>query len=382
MIPKLFDEFVNSDTSYGTSYLGTLTTCTRCDVNEVRNGSYTLELETTVNDICANMIRSQRIIQVKPNPFDDPQYFEIESTERTLDGKIKVSAKHIKSLCFGISTNPVGSKDPENPDVFTNVLPKQAWEYIQASYMGTPREIIPFNFYSNVEGEKDFSLGLTTPETLGDILGGKEGSFLDTWGGEFWWDNFNIYLKAARGSTKYYKIRYGQNISDANQSESCESTYSYVLPYGSVNNTSNHKLNISAPAVAIPNSTAVYKKTKMVDCTEALDGYTYGPQTAGGSTLLELQAVMQNYALHYATSNQLGDLNVNISVTLRAELDEMSQIGLCDTVTVILDNFGTQATAKITEVTYDALMERWDKIVIGSAKVTVSDLILNKNRYV
>ena len=64
------------------------------------------------------------------------------------------------------------------------------------------------------------------------------------------------------------------------------------------------------------------------------------------------------------------------------ELDEMNRIGLCDNVKVILDPFGTSATAKITEVVYDALLERWDKIVVGSPKITAADLILNKRRYI
>jgi phage-related protein len=92
--------------------------------------------------------------------------------------------------------------------------------------------------------------------------------------------------------------------------------------------------------------------------------------------------MMTAYALQYASINALGNLDINIDVTLRAELDEMNQIGLCDIVKVILDPFGTSATAKITSVTYDALLERWDKIVIGSPKITMADLILDKRRFI
>ena len=66
---------------------------------------------------------------------------------------------------------------------------------------------------------------------------------------------------------------------------------------------------------------------------------------------------------------------------MRSELDEMAQIGLCDTVNIELDPFGTQATAQIVDVTYDALMERWNKIVIGTPTITVADFILNKRRF-
>lgn len=96
-------------------------------------------------------------------------------------------------------------------------------------------------------------------------------------------------------------------------------------------------------------------------------------------------AILDNLPLLFSTAMQvvttLIKINVSISITLRAELDEMAQIGLCDTVKVVLDNFGTEATAKITEATYDSLMERWDKLVVGTARVTVADVILNRKRY-
>ena len=44
--------------------------------------------------------------------------------------------------------------------------------------------------------------------------------------------------------------------------------------------------------------------------------------------------MITEYAEEYARVNELGNLNVNIDVTLRAELDDMAQIGLCDTVKV------------------------------------------------
>ena len=117
----------------------------------------------------------------------------------------------------------------------------------------------------------------------------------------------------------------------------------------------------------------------MLDCTGFLDNYSVGEQGARYDTV---RSAMTKYAKAYAKNNRLGELQVTIDVTLRAELDEMSQIGLCDTVKVILDDLGTTATAKITEVTYNTLTERWEKLVVGESRVTVADMILNKGRYI
>ena len=139
------------------------------------------------------------------------------------------------------------------------------------------------------------------------------------------------------------------------------------------------KINFYAPLYTIPNTQSLYTKVFMLDCTDLLDNYEVGEKGTGYDTC---RTAMTNYARTYAANNNLGKLSVSISVTLRAELDEMQEIGLCDSVKVILDNFGTKATAKITEATYDSLLERWDKLIIGDARITVADVILNRKRYV
>ena len=378
MKPKLYNEFQLQNGAYHYTFLGTLTNCRKCKVNEPRNTPPVLSLETTINDDYADLLLSQRMIRIKPNPFDDPQFFEIKKTERTLDGIIKVEANHVASLCFSICTNGDGAT-PEDPIIFRGTA-QQTWDELVNNNISSA---VPFRFTSNISTVADFKSGLTISETLGNILGGKEGSFLDVFGGEFHWDNFNISLNSSRGANRSYKIKYGQNISDATQTETCENTYSHILPYALISTESGAKVSISAPLVEIPNNSSIYQKVYGLDCTELLGPYIYGPNTHDKTiTLTQAQAMMTAYALQYASINNLGNLNINIDVTLRAELDEMSQIGLCDNVKVILDPFGTSATAKITEVVYDALLERWDKIVVGSPKITTADLILNKRRYI
>ena len=373
MLPKLYDEFLTASAGYGKTYLGTLNHCTKCKVKEVRNGSYTLSLETTVNDDCAELITSQKILSVKANPFDDPQYFEIQKTERGLDGIIKVEAKHVKDFCFQICSE--GDYGDVTSGAHETGTPEQIWNKLKTDYIGTT---IPFTFRSNITSTRSLYLGLSVAESLGNILGGKDGSFLDLWGGEYHWDNYTIEFLSSRGENKDYQIRYGANISDAKQTESCESTYTHILPYGKVSN-GTHKISFYAPLYAIPSSQSLYTKVFMLDCTDLLDNYVVGDK---GTGYQECRNAMTNYARTYAAGHNLGKISVSINVTLRSELDEMAQIGLCDTVKVILDNFGTKATAKVTETTYDCLLERWDKLVIGEPKVTVADVIINRKRYV
>jgi len=370
LTPRLYSKIVPSliNTNY---FLGNLNCCTKCEVTECRNGSYTLSLETTVNDDCANLLLSQRIICAKANPFDDKQYFEIQSTERGTNGIIKVECKHIKNYCFQYCSE--GDMAYDGDLLSIKGTPKEVWDKLQKDYITTT---VPFNFSSDITSSSAFTLGISTPETLGNILGGKEGSFLDVWGGEYHFDNFNIHLLKSRGKVQNYILRYGSNISDFTQSENCEETYSHILPYGKVS-LGDHKINFFAPIFEIENHSCTTDKVYMLDCTSFLDSYSVGKQ---GYKYDAVKNAMTKYAKSYARKNNLGSLKVSIDVTIKSELEQMSNLGLCDTVTVILDNIGTKATAKITEVTYDSLNERWEKLVVGESKVTVADLILNKRR--
>ena len=60
-------------------YLGRITDCISCIVTEVLNGDYLLTAEIKVSDALYNIITVQQFIQVKANPFDAPQFFEILS---------------------------------------------------------------------------------------------------------------------------------------------------------------------------------------------------------------------------------------------------------------------------------------------------------------
>ena len=126
MLPKLYNEFLMTSQGYGKTFLGTVNHCKKCLVTEKRNGAYTLELETTVNDDCAGALLSERILKIKPNPFDNPQCFEIQNTVRRPDGIIRARAKHIKSNLFNICTE--GSTQVENAIASFTGTPSDIWD--------------------------------------------------------------------------------------------------------------------------------------------------------------------------------------------------------------------------------------------------------------
>lgn len=377
MIPRLFNSFDTTASGVGAyDFLGSISHCRKCLCTEVRNEEYTLDLETTVNDPVANILLSQRIIAAKANPHDPTQHFVIQKTERNLSGIVKVYAKHVKDFaCQLHSEGDVGTTD--TPFSY-NLTPAGVWNKLFETPSPYIPDACPFTFTSDISTTADFYLGFNDPKTLGAILGGEEGSIKDMYSGEYHYDNYAISFLASRGTTSGYKIRYGQNISTAKQIEDSSQTYSHILPYCSVSRVDGKYIYLFAPLYTIPNSESRTKKVFILDCSDAAAEFQVGMT---GQHWDEVKTAITNYAAHYAASNCIGKSNVSIEVTTRAELDAMKQLGLCDTVKVVLDEFGITTTAKITSVTYNTLLERWEKMTVGTASVTLADLILNKRRY-
>lgn len=383
MIPILY----NSDNSYGTSRtpLGLINHTSRCVVKETLNGEYTLELSTDINDFTNGYISTQKIIEAKPNPQHKPQLFIINKVERFIDGKINIYADHIKSLCNQYVTKNATVYTDDDENILENATPVLAWNKIITENMNDNTQP-PFSFNSDITSKANFSLGLTKSETLGNILGGTEGSFLDTWGGYFEYDNFNIKLLKNRGEKQNYELRYGRNISEATQTEEISSLYSHILPYGEVKDMAQDStIKLVGNLVKIPNSESKFRRVFLYDCSEKtknLKVYSARTETHdAGFGYDETKSKMESLALKYSKSNKLGNISVNIKVTHRAELDEMSKFSLGDDVKVILDNFGTATYSQISEVEYDVLNERWDVIDVGEPKATLASLFLNHKKY-
>ena len=374
MIPRLYDSFNTTSAKGATDFIGTITNCHSCFVKEIRNGEYTLELETSINDSTAGELLSQRIISAKPNPHDPVQCFEIQSTERTTDGNVKVSAKHVKNFaCNLVSLGSISYTDI--PDTY-NLTPEGVWNRLfNNTYI---EDACPFTFTSDITAKADFYLGFNAPKTLGAILGGEEGSMIDMYGGELHFDNYSISLLRSRGQSTGYALRYGCNIENAKQREECTQTYSHVLPFGSVSRSDGKYINIYSDLIEIPDNDSKTKKVFILDCSDAAKQIQVGMQ---GAYYDDARALMTAFANRYISTSGIGNTNVAIDVTARAELDEMQTLALCDTVKVILNDTGITTTAKITTVVYDVLLERWQKMTVGTAAVKLSDLFLNKQRY-
>ena len=376
MIPKLYDTVTSTEAVF----LGSLSSCISCEVVEERNGKYTLTLMITNNDIMVEYIRTQRYILAKPNPHDSPQFFRIYKIERNTDNTLKLFANHIKTIaCNNISNG-------NNAGMTLYGTPSQIYEQLESEYLTESGQNNQFVFKSDIVTNSNLSLGVETPELFGNIMAGKEGSFVDLFGGEYQYDNFTINFLASRGKKQNYKLKYGYNISSATQIENVENLYSQIYPYGKIKISDSNKQQyvyggVGGAAVPIEDTQCLIQRTFLLDCTAQLEEVSMMSDNIDGGYQIA-QEIMQRYAKKYAKDNDLGRIAVNVTIDVASQLEDMLGLALCDEITVVLDKFNSYTTAKITQSVYNTLQERWVSLTIGTQKTTLADIVLNRRRYI
>lgn len=378
MIPELYTATSDENRSLIFNYLGKFKYCTSCKVTEKRNDDYSLVLTLAKDDELANKINTNCAIKALANPQDDPQYFVVYKIERVLNGKITVYAKHIRDILFQIFLKIDSMSHTNGYGGYIEGTPPQIWAQLNGD-TEFPTEFLwpaPFSMKSNFISRNKLKWPLNKPLTVGDILFKIDGSLKDIFPTcDFKWDNFTIYFQPM-GRDTGYSITYGKNISSATQTESNEDVYTHIQPYAVVNNALyNGKLNIKGTLITLNNNTSYYK-SMVLDCSEATKGMSVDTEVGTGysDTIKAIDA----YAQNYLARNDLTSVTVNITVDVRAALDELKDVGLCDTVHVILDDFGTKTSATINEVVFDTLLERWDKLQIGQVTKKLSDVLIGR----
>ncbi len=358
MLPLLYETTSRIISTNSMHYLGRITDCTSCVAAETLNGDYLLTVEVKPTDALYTTITVQQFIQVKPNPFDQPQFFEIYEINRTADGNLTIKAKHIKHCAY----NNLMSAG------YTNDLwetPQELWEQAAEN----PVFANNFIFYSDItDTATGFETGLRKIGTFGDFFAELLLKFV----GEYHYDNFNVEFLKNRGSKKQYVLRWGANISSMEQTLSTEDIKSHIIGVATVHDTyKNEDMQLMCEPYEIVGQQSKTNKLLIVDASWLVDDITVNSNTGENFGFVQ-NACRVAATTHYKDSKP-AEIKINITTDFRAELDEMQEIGLADTIDVIIDDKNTTATAKVSKVEFDCLLERWDNLELGTIKTKLSN---------
>ena len=361
MIPILYPSNETAFTSLG---YGKLSDATECTVTEERNGKYTLELKYPVNGIHYSDIAIGRIVYAVPHDGSDPDGFRIYKISKPLSGIVTISAEHLSYQLSHIPVRP-----------FTATTCPQAMTLLKTASM----ESNPFTFWTDKTTAATYNQ--TEPASIRSRLGGADGSILDVYGGEYEFVGYTVKLWQSRGSNRGVTLRYGKNITDINEEDNIESTYTGVVPY----------YKSSDGTVVMPDSPVEseyadkypFRRTKVVDLSSKFTGTT-------APTKDQLTAAGQSYI----KANSVGVPSVSIKVEFEPlwqteeykDIAPLERVWLCDTVTVYFDKLGIETSAKVTKTVYNVLKDRYDSITLGdntntlASALTSTDSQLAKDR--
>lgn len=352
--------FPHDATEFTTQGWGTLN-CISCFVTEERNGIYELEAKVPLTSPRFDKIVEGNIIVATHSNKGDRQPFQIYGVSRAIDGIVTVRAEHIS---YRLNKNVV--------------MPYTA-SGIQAALSEIPNHTVdtcPFTFETDKTSANTFSSSV--PKSVKSMLFGSEGSIVDTYStGDYEFDLFTVRLWEDRGEDNQVVVRYGRNLTDILQETDISDIYTAIVPYWQgVDENGDEKVVMLSDSPQLATVVSDYvnlfptRRTVAVDLSDKFEEMP---------TVADLKSAAQSYVN--------GNVRRQLVTTVRASYIELSQtdqyknlyehekVNLCDTVTVVYDALGIDEKLKVTEIVYNVLADRNEKITLGDLKKSLANVL-------
>lgn len=349
MIPKLF-EF--SATEFTTNGLGLLNGASSCSVRQVLNGEYELQFTYPINGARFSQLVERAIVIAKPDPISNDQAFRIYRIVKSMKDTVTVYAEHISYDLGGIPVKPFTA-----PDVGTALISLKENMIVDN----------PFTFVTDKTTTAKMSLPV--PYSARSVLGGVEGSILDTYRGEYEWDNFMVHLWNKRGEDRGVHIRYGKNLTNFEQDSKCSNMYTAVYPYWTKEGDT-----IMGDLINLVGGNG-YNRVLSLDLSS-----TFQQKPSVEELNLAAQAYVSSHDLDKPTVSWKVSFASLENTTEYAGKNLLEGIYLGDTVHVYFEKLGISVNSRAVETNYDPILERYNSVTLGSVKTNLSDTIISQEK--
>lgn len=340
MLPRIFNWDATEFNSLGMSVLSD---CISCEVSEAINDQYELTLRYKYFGVASEELIVRNIIAVKANAWQPVQAFRIYKTRRTAPNELTAYARH---LSYDLSGYPVA---PFNTTGIDNTL---------AALSNTMITPFPFTLETTLEDDAT-QMSTKIPCSVKSCMGGKAGTIVTTFGGEWEYDNYSCLLRPRRGEDKGVRISYGNNLVDY-QKERSDDVYSHCIAYYKYKVGGNDAIIIGDPIRTGINS--------VVRCVyyDASRDYQEAPSVQD---------------LNFSAGTYISEHTANDAQTVTAAILQSQNVEIGDTVHI---NYGDDIfSTRIVKTTYDVLAEKYTKLELGTLKPGISTTIksLNERSY-
>ena len=347
MIPILYD---STETSFMTNGIARLYDCISCEVTEERNGVYECDFKYPIDGAHFDEILPGRIIAVTHDESGDIQPFDIVSYSKSIDGIASFHAVHIsyRQSFLTVTGSHINGLD-DALDLLSEAVPSNPFSY-EADFTRS-------GYFAGADG---------TPKTVRQLLGGMRGSILDTYGGEYEFDKFQVSLHRNRGLIRDFLVRYGVNMTDYNDDADYFGSYTSCIPFWNGG---------EEPVVGSKVSSGLnsYNGVDMCIPLDLTDKFEAAPSVSA----------LESAALTYMTSSQSNLPAQTIQIDfLRLQdysgyedFQNLLACNLCDTISVSFPEYGMLGSYKIVRTVYNVLEGRYIEMELGALRTSLSEAL-------
>ena len=349
-----------NETTFETYGLGEID-ATKALVTRERNGNYTLYIEYPASGRLASVFKNDMRIKSDAGLRTKNQTFYISRIVKSSKSIIKIYAKHISHL-----TEFMAMRN----GTLVNGTASSALSIWASNTLGGVR----FDTWSDITTSNRTSWDIANFKNAREALGGKEGSILDVWGGEFEFDNTTIRLHKQLGRKSPIVLEYGKNILSAEDEQDIGATYTSIYPYAtytpeSTGSTDGHSeaITVELPEKYIDSKYVGLYNERRVEIVDFSSSFK--------EKEVPTAEKLKSLANAYIINNNVGLPKINTKieyVDLSNAQDHASnrileEAELCDIVPIYYPPIGiTSEDGKLTTIVFDVLRGVNDSVEVGT----------------
>ena len=349
-----------NETNFEHLGVSVLSDASKCYVSREKNGIYILEFDYPVNGKDVDKIKEGMYIKSDAGYRTKNQRFVISKITKT-QNEFKIYCQHISQV--KTTMNAI------RPDItVTSVSAIGALRAWRDNLLDSREE---FFVQSDISTLNSTTWKVENIENARDALGGKAGSILDVWGGEYEFDNLNITLHRSMGIDNPTIIAYGKNLLDLEQEQSILETYTSVFPFKKYTDDNNREQLITLPEILLDSTHLnkfTHRRILKVDFSSDEN--------------LKTVEQLRSKAKRYIKSNNVGVPKTNLKINYQDlskvegvfDNPALEQIDLCDRLKVYYNELGIlNENAKVVKVIWDVILEENHEIEVGDSRSSFTD---------
>lgn len=349
-----------NETNFEHLGVSVLSDASKCYVSREKNGIYILEFDYPVNGKDVDKIKEGMYIKSDAGYRTKNQRFIVSKITKT-QNEFKIYCQHISQV--KTTMNAI------RPDItLTSVSAMGALTAWRDNLLDSREE---FFVQSDITTVNSTTWKVENIENARDALGGKAGSILDVWGGEYEFDNLNITLHKSMGIDNPTIIAYGKNLLDLEQEQSILETYTSVFPFKKYTDDNNREQLITLPEILLDSihlNKFTHRRILKVDFSSDEN--------------LKTVEQLRSKAKSYIKSNNVGVPKTNLKINYQDlskvegvfDNPALEQIDLCDRLKVYYNELGIlNENAKVVKVIWDVILEENHEIEVGDGRSSFTD---------